>query len=45
MATIRNDGCEFGFPDWVPVAAQNYIAHTEKGLSIRALERARKCHA
>ena len=45
MATIRNDGCEFGFPDWVPVAAQNYIAHTERGLSIRALARARKCHA
>ncbi len=45
MATIHSDGCDITFPDWVPVAAQNYIAHTERGLSIRALARARQCHA
>ncbi len=32
-------------PDWVPSAAQVYLAHTEAGLSIRALARAAGCHA
>lgn len=32
-------------PDWVPTAAQMYLAHTEAGLPIRALARAAGCHA
>lgn len=32
-------------PDWVPPAAQMYLAHTEAGLPIRALARAAGCHA
>ena len=32
-------------PSWVPEAARRYIAHTEDGLSIRALARTGKCHA
>lgn len=32
------------FPRWVPQAAQNYLVHTEAGLSIRALARAGNCH-
>ncbi|WP_299405160.1 DUF6456 domain-containing protein [uncultured Roseobacter sp.] len=32
-------------PDWVPAAAQVYLAHTEAGLPIRALARAAGCHA
>jgi hypothetical protein len=32
-------------PAWVPDAARNYLAHTETGLSIRALARASDCHA
>lgn len=31
-------------PGWVPEAARNYLAHTETGLSIRALARANACH-
>lgn len=31
-------------PNWVPVAARHYLAHTEDGLSIRALARATDCH-
>ena len=31
-------------PKWVPVAARHYLAHTEDGLSIRALARATDCH-
>ncbi|MEP2642743.1 DUF6456 domain-containing protein [Roseobacter sp.] len=34
-----------GLPDWVPAAAQVYLAHTEAGLPIRALARAAGCHA
>lgn len=33
------------YPDWVPDAARHYLAHTEKGTSIRALARAADCHA
>lgn len=33
-----------GLPNWVPVAARHYLAHTEDGLSIRALARATDCH-
>ena len=32
-------------PVWVPTAAIRYLAHTEAGLSIRALARAGGCHA
>ncbi len=41
-------GCdrpEATLPDWVPAAAQVYLAHTEAGLPIRALARAAGCHA
>lgn len=31
-------------PHWVPDAARHYLAHTETGLSIRALARASDCH-
>ncbi len=36
---------QYFLPDWVPTAAQMYLAHTEAGLSIRALARAAGCHA
>ncbi|WP_257883759.1 helix-turn-helix domain-containing protein [Roseobacter insulae] len=39
------DPLEAGLPDWVPAAAQVYLAHTEAGLPIRALARAAGCHA
>lgn len=32
-------------PDWVPVSAMFYLAHTEAGESIRALARQAGCHA
>lgn len=32
-------------PDWVPPGARNYLAHTERGASIRALARSSGCHA
>ncbi len=32
------------FPQWVPDAVRNYLVHTEAGMSIRALARARDCH-
>ncbi|MEP5731874.1 MAG: DUF6456 domain-containing protein [Sulfitobacter sp.] len=32
-------------PTWVPAGALHYIAHTEKGQSIRALARTAGCHA
>jgi uncharacterized protein DUF6456 len=32
-------------PGWVPDVAVNYVAHTSGGLAIRALARARGCHA
>ncbi|PRY80576.1 hypothetical protein CLV80_101431 [Yoonia maritima] len=31
-------------PVWIPDAARNYLAHTQKGLSIRAVARANDCH-
>jgi hypothetical protein len=39
------NACEESLPDWVPAAAQVYLAHTEAGLPIRALARAAGCHA
>ena len=32
------------YPVWVPDAARNYLAHTQKGLSIRAVARENACH-
>ncbi len=32
-------------PNWVPNPALHYLAHTEKGISIRALVRQSECHA
>ncbi|WP_322888940.1 MULTISPECIES: DUF6456 domain-containing protein [unclassified Yoonia] len=32
------------YPTWVPDAVRNYLVHTEAGMSIRALARARDCH-
>ncbi len=40
----RRDRAPGRWPDWVPESAQNYITHTEKGLSIRALARHKGCH-
>ncbi len=34
-----------GVPEWVPPHAQRYLAHTETGVSIRALARESDCHA
>ena len=34
-----------GWPGWVPDGARRYLAHTETGLSIRALARDAGCHA
>jgi hypothetical protein len=34
-----------GVPDWLPELAITYLAHTSAGLSIRALARAKGCHA
>lgn len=31
-------------PKWVPTGARHYLAHTQTGLSIRALARASDCH-
>lgn len=38
-------GIHSDYPAWVPEAARHYLAHTEKGTSIRALARAADCHA
>jgi hypothetical protein len=32
-------------PDWLPEVAVTYLAHTQAGMPIRALARARGCHA
>lgn len=46
MTPLRGcDTREASLPDWVPAAAQVYLAHTEAGLPIRALARAAGCHA
>jgi hypothetical protein len=34
-----------GIPDWLPDLAVTYLAHTSGGLGIRALARAKGCHA
>ena len=35
---------ELSLPDWLPMAAGNYLQHTVMGQSIRAVARARSCH-
>ena len=37
--------CAEAVPEWVPRSVQNYLDHTEKGVSIRALARQQGCHA
>jgi hypothetical protein len=39
----RSDGG--ALPNWVPEAARNYLAHTERGLTIRAIARQSNVHA
>ena len=34
-----------GIPDWLPELALTYLAHTAGGLGIRAIARAKNCHA
>src|SRR6056297_291745 len=45
--SIKPFGNEGGgaVPSWVPRAALHYLAHTEKGASIRAIAREAGCHA
>ena len=43
--TSRSVAAQAILPDWVPKAAQMYLAHTEAGFPIRALARASGCHA
>jgi lambda repressor-like predicted transcriptional regulator len=42
---LRSDDIANSAMGWVPRAALNYLAHTEGGLSIRALARKAGCHA
>lgn len=42
--TISGDGTPF-VPDWLPDLAKTYLAHTSAGIPIRALARAKGCHA
>lgn len=44
MNTVATSGLHRNLPKWVPLAARHYLAHTEDGLSIRALARATDCH-
>lgn len=44
MNTVAVRGSHQNLPKWVPLAAKHYLAHTEDGLSIRALARATDCH-
>lgn len=41
----RKHMAEANLPEWVPIAARHYLAHTESGQPIRALARAAKVHA
>ena len=42
---LTMQACVPTVPDWVPVSAVRYLAHTEAGLPIRALARDAGCHA
>ena len=44
MSNMTHVASSRNLPKWVPVAARHYLAHTEDGLSIRALARATDCH-
>lgn len=44
MNNVAMRGSHRDLPKWVPLAAKHYLAHTEDGLSIRALARATDCH-
>ncbi|MFK7743973.1 MAG: DUF6456 domain-containing protein [Roseobacter sp.] len=45
MTLLQEHAHPSTLPDWVPSAAQMYLAHTESGLPIRALARAAGVHA
>lgn len=45
MGEVILDTAGTGLPKWVPDAARVYLAHTEKGCSIRELARQAGCHA
>ncbi len=44
MQNQRMPDLTVGLPNWVPIAAVHYLAHTERGYSIRALAKVHKCH-
>ena len=44
MSNMTSVASSRNLPKWVPVAAKHYLAHTEDGLSIRALARATEVH-
>ncbi|MDP5086988.1 MAG: helix-turn-helix domain-containing protein [Yoonia sp.] len=44
MTALHGRKASPDLPRWVPDAARHYLAHTETGLSIRALARASDCH-
>lgn len=44
MSKVAASESQSHLPKWVPLAARHYLAHTEDGLSIRALARATDCH-
>ena len=44
MSNVVLSEARNNLPKWVPIAAKHYLAHTEDGLSIRALARATDCH-
>ncbi|WP_299924692.1 DUF6456 domain-containing protein [uncultured Pelagimonas sp.] len=45
MGEANLDSAVMGLPKWVPDAARVYLAHTEKGCTIRELARQAGCHA
>ena len=45
MGEVILDTAGTGLPKWVPDAARVYLAHTEKGCSIRELARQAGCPA
>ncbi len=44
MSDVVAEDLQRNLPEWVPLAAKHYLAHTEDGLSIRALARATNSH-
>lgn len=42
---MRSETVQKGLPAWLPVSVERYVAHTEQGVSIRALARRDGCHA